>query len=104
MIGGNIKGLLQRANVSVNEIGESIEEWVNVKTLTGWLDYTGGSSEYQKYNKKTEETTHIFICDYVKSVEGDRMIIDGKNYDVLLIDNPMNMNRQLEIYLKCVEG
>lgn len=36
--------------------------------------------------------------------ENARMLIDGKVYDVLLIDNPMNKNRHLEIYLRFVGG
>ena len=32
------------------------------------------------------------------------MIIDGYIYDVMLIDNPMNMNKHFEIYLKYVGG
>ena len=36
--------------------------------------------------------------------ENARMVIQGLVYDILLIDNPMNMNEHLEIYLRFVGG
>lgn len=36
--------------------------------------------------------------------ENGRMVINGEVYNILLIDNPMGMNRQLEIYLKYLGG
>ena len=106
MIGGNATAELQTKTVIVNAIGEQEESWSTVKTLRGYLDLISGDSKYETYNAKIQESTHIFICDYTPlgvSVNA-RLIVDGKNYDVILIDNPMNLNRQLEIYLKMVGG
>lgn len=36
--------------------------------------------------------------------ENGRMVIEGNVYDILLIDDPMNMHQHLEIYLKYVGG
>ncbi len=36
--------------------------------------------------------------------ENARIIIDGYVYDIMLIDDPMNMHQQLEIYLKYIGG
>lgn len=36
--------------------------------------------------------------------ENARILIDGFVYDIMLIDDPMNMHQQLEIYLKFVGG
>jgi len=36
--------------------------------------------------------------------ENGRMVIEGNIYDILLIDDPMNMHQHLEIYLKYVGG
>lgn len=33
-----------------------------------------------------------------------RMVIQGLVYEILLIDNPMNMNEHLEIYLRFIGG
>lgn len=106
MIGGNVTAEFQTKTVTVNAIGEQEESWSTVKTIRGFLDLISGDSKYETYNAKIQESTHVFICDYTPlgvSVNA-RLIVDGKNYDVMLIDNPMNINRQLEIYLKMVGG
>ena len=36
--------------------------------------------------------------------ENARLVVNGTAYEILLIDNPMGMNRQLEIYLRYVGG
>lgn len=106
MIGGNVKAELQRKSVVRNEIGELVECWSTVGTMVGYLDLASGESRYQTYDAKIQESTHVFVCDYVPIDVGiqSRMIIDGVSYDVSLIDNPMNLNRQLEFYLKMVGG
>ena len=109
MIGGNTQGILQINTVTTNEIGEAVKEWVDVQEITGWLDYQAGDSKYTTYNAKMQESTHIFVADYVKldasiSAENSRMVVDGERYDVMLIDDPMGLHKQLEIYLKFTGG
>lgn len=119
MIGGNITVSLQvKAGTTKNTIGERVPQWVDVVELTGWLDYQSGDARYTTYDAKIQESTHFFICDYVPipdtlEVEGKtvrvkaenaRMVANSQNYDVLLIDNPMGLNKQLEIYLKYTGG
>ena len=68
-------------------------------------------SSYTTYSAKIQESTHIFIADFVPldsriTAENSRVIINSKRYDVTLIDNPMEMGSgsQLEIYLKYTGG
>ena len=112
MIGGNVTAVIQRyGDQYKNIIGEYTQEW-SVKDqiiLKGWLDLSSGESRYGTYNAKIQESTHIFICDYTPSIalftaERSRMQINGRMYDVLLIDNPMEMNQHYEIYLKYTGG
>lgn len=108
-IGGNITATIQISTVTKNAIGEQVKAWENAQTLRGWLDLANGESSYSTYHAKIQESTHYFIGDYVAldsriTAENSRMIIKGKRYDVLLIDNPMEMNAQLEIYLKYTGG
>lgn len=111
MIGGNIKGLLQKkGDRQKNAIGELTHEWKDTVTLTGWLDLSGGDSKYANYSAKMQESTHVFISDFVDLTElridseNSRMVIKDRVYEILLIDNPMEMDLQLEIYLKYVGG
>lgn len=110
-IGGNKQMQLQVRSITKNDIGEHIENWDNVQQITGWLDLAGGDSKYTTYNAKIQESTHVFVADYVALAEGitaetARAVIDGKRYDIMLIDNPMEMRggSQLEIYLKFTGG
>lgn len=109
MIGGNITGTFQTSTTTKNEIGESVKSWADVQSITGWLDLQSGDSRYTTYNAKLQESTHVFVTDYVAldasiTAENSRMIIAGKVYDVLFIDDPMELHKQLEISLKFTGG
>jgi head-tail adaptor len=110
-IGGNIKAIIQTLTVTKNEIGEAVKTWNDAQTIKGWLDLQSGESKYTSFNAKIQESTHVFIADYVPlaygiQAENSRMTINGKRYDILLIDNPMEMGSgsQLEFYLKFTGG
>ena len=110
-IGGNITALIQVYTSTKNSIGETVQTWADAQTIKGWLDLQSGDSKYTTFNSKMQESTHIFIADYVAldpmiTAETARMVINGKRYDVLLIDNPMEMGSgsQLEFYLKFTGG
>ena len=106
MIGGNITAVLQTKTTAKNAFGEKVETWNDVQLLKGFLDFTGGDGSYKSnFKGSVEETSHIFICDYDKvasdvSPTQSRLIVNGKVYDVLMIDDPMNLHQHLEIMLK----
>lgn len=108
-IGGNTQAILQTRTVTKNAIGEQVPTWEDVQTIKGWLDLQSGDSRYNAFYAKIQESTHFFIADYVPldsriTAENSRAVIGGKHYDIMLIDNPMEMNQQLEIYLKYTGG
>ena len=137
MIGGNTIALLQvKEPAEKNSIAERPVSWADVASLKGFLDYMVGDSENENYKTKIQESTHVFMCDFMSlknlserwvwnpfsflfgvisqdaatpatvsiTSENARMVINGKVYDILLIDNPMNRNQHLEIYLKFIGG
>ena len=105
-IGGNITGIVQTKTVSgKNAMGEAVLTWTDAFSQTGWLGMSGGGYQRRTYSAKVEESTHMFLCDYHEGIyalaDTDvRMVIKGKVYDVILIDNPDEMNEQLEISLR----
>ena len=110
-IGGNIKATIQVCTTIKNDIGEHVQTWTDAQTIKGWLDLSSGEARYTTYNAKIQESTHIFIADYVSldsriTAETSRMVINRKVYDILLIDNPMELGTgsQLEFYLKFTGG
>lgn len=118
MIEGNTTAVLQVSITTKNEIGESVKAWHDVWSQNGWIDLSSGDSKHTTYNSKIQESTHVFICDYkaisgtftfggktVKvSAESTRMVANSQAYDVMLIDDPMELHQQLEIYLKFTGG
>ena len=106
MIGGNVTAVLQTKTSSKNAFGEKVEAWTDLQLLKGFLDFTGGDGSYKSnFNGAVEETTHIFICDYDNVTSQAtptqcRLVCDNKIYDVLMIDDPMNLHQHLEIMLK----
>lgn len=112
-IGGNKQLEIQvKTEKEQNTIGEDTIDWVTAKTLTGWLDLLEGSVSYKTFNTKIQESSHVYVCDYEPLLhngeritpESSRAVVDSMYYDVKLIDNPMGMNHQLEIYLNYVGG
>ena len=106
MIGGNVTAVLQTKTSSKNAFGEIVNEWTDLQLLKGFLDFTGGDGSYKSnFKGSVEETTHIFICDYDKiaseaTATHSRLIVNDKTYDVLMIDDPMNLHQHLEMMLK----
>lgn len=108
-IGGNKHMQIQVKTATKNDIGEQVPKWETIQQVTGWLDLQTGDSKYSTFNAKMQESTHVFVADFVQLAEGikpenSRAVIDGKRYDIMLIDNPMEMDLQLEIYLKYTGG
>ena len=107
MIGGNINGTIQTKSVAKNSIGENVASWSDAYSIKGWLGYQGGEQMRSSYSAKIEESTHVFLCDFHEGVyalanSDVRMIIKGVVYEVKYIDNPDEMDKQLEIHLRRV--
>lgn len=108
-IGGNTTATIQINDTTKNAIGEHVKTWQDAQTLRGWLDLSSGDSRYSTYNAKIQESSHVFVCDYVPldsriEAETARLVHEGKAYDITLIDDPMGKHLQWEIYLKYTGG
>lgn len=109
MIGGNISATVQiKKNTGKNNIGGITTEWHDFISLTGFLDLLNGDSKYSVYSSKVQESSHIFICDYADlsgiTSENSRIICNEKVYEILLIDDPMELHEHIEFYLKYIGG
>lgn len=111
MIGGNTTAWIECSVGVKNDIGESRQVWEPVGKLTGWLDLMGSGNGpiYTTYSAAIAESTHLFLADYDATIAAAkhktcRAMVNGQYYAVQLIDDPMDMHRQLEIYLKHTGG
>lgn len=111
MIGGNINLDLKvkTGEYTLNDIGERIPKTITYATLFGFLDMSTVDTKHSTYHTKLEESDYIFICDYVElpKINGKlpntsqlTATCNNKEFDVILIDNPMELNKQYEIYLR----
>lgn len=109
-IGGNITATIQtKTDGERNAIGERENTWADAFAIRGWLGLQSGEQKRTSFSAKIEESTHVFLCDYHSGVyaladQDLRATIKGNMYDVLMIDNPDEMDEQLEIYLRKVGG
>ena len=104
IIGGNTFLTIKQKTVGeFNAYGERVNAYETVAELEGWIDMESGTSEYSKYSK-IPDTTHVFVSDYVNLSVSDltelRAVHGLDQFDVLYIDNPIGMNRHLEIFLR----
>ena len=114
-IGGNLTATIQVFASTKNAIGENVKTWADAQKIKGWLDLQSGEAGYSTYNAKIQESTHVFISDYVKldpriKAETSRLLLGSGEaalvYDIVFIDNPMELQSgsQLEIYLRFTGG
>ena len=111
MIGGDTELIIKVIDTqkeNFDENGKRIAEYIDTASLFGWIDLSTGDSKYD-YKAKIEDSTHIFICDYIEGItdidiEKAKAVVKGVEYDIKYIDDPMELHEQLEIYLKKVGG
>ena len=88
---------------SYTEVGDGLggyeETWTTDITISGVLDLRRGDST-EVANKRTVNSTHILLTDIHPINEKQRIVYDGKVYYVDFVDNPVNVDSHLEIYLR----
>ena len=105
MIGGNIDLVLRQKNTTKNDIGENVLSWVDYKTIHGFLDFMTEATGRTNYNSKIVDSDHVFVCDYVKIDKPLRELkayCNNQEFDITYIDDPMNLHKHLEIFLKYI--
>lgn len=108
MVGGNLTATVQIKTLTENDIGEYVAEWVtHIDGISGWLDGVSGSSTRQSHKTKSEDSSHVFICDFDSrlrdlDITQCRFICRDKIYEIKYVDDPMEIHDHLEISLKLV--
>ena len=80
-------------------LGGWTETWTTDTTISGVLDLRRGDTT-EVANKQTVNSTHILLTDIHAINEKQRIVYDGKAYYVDYVDNPVNIDSHLEIYLR----
>ena len=108
-VGGNIvaKVLLTKGDKNDKGVYTTVEPQ-QIMELSGWIDYQSGEVGHLAYQSAMQDSTHVFISDYIAeyaelSEIGLSLEIGGKSYEVKLIDDPMSLHEHIETYLRLVE-
>lgn len=90
---------IQRFTSVSNGMGGYIEDWVNHMDYDGVIDQLSGNEKVVA-NQLSPTSTHVLIGSVVDITEKDRVVFEGKVYDVKNVDDPMNLHRHLECLLE----
>jgi SPP1 family predicted phage head-tail adaptor len=91
--------IIQRSTSVPNGIGGNSETWSNYLEYSGVLDQLTGN-ERLSAEKISPLSSHILIGPIADIKEADRVVFNDRIYHIVNIDNPMNLNRHLEILLE----
>jgi SPP1 family predicted phage head-tail adaptor len=91
--------MIERATSTDNGFGGTTTEWVTINEVDGVVDMLSGN-EVMAADALNRSSSHILIVFGMFDIKrGDRVIANSNQYRVTYVDNPMNLNRQLEISL-----
>lgn len=125
--------VIQRKTTVDDGGGYKVPKWVTILAAKGRLDALSGSEKYIADRKEfesshvlyclpftlmmnTEEQTYFFGSPFQPAQYGlakflpadinekDRLLCRGGIYNIRFIDNPMGLNRHLEIYVDYLES
>lgn len=93
-------GTVQRYTDIDDGMGGTTKGYADHLLVDGYLDQLS-ANEVLASEKLGIVSSHVFITfEIVDITRTDRMIIDNLIYHIKNVDNPMNMDRQLEITLE----
>ena len=94
--------VVKRRVTEKNAFNFEIVSWKKVSTVKGgYIDAINGEMIKQG-ERRVETSTHLLVCDYANIQINDRIVVNGKSYQVNFVYNPMEANRHLEVELELV--
>lgn len=125
-------GEIHRKTIEPDGMGSGKINWLAIMTTVGALDQASGG-EVNRASKLMYETSHTWFCpvpnllivepedqatyfgtpfapspygvgNTAKILNGDRLVVDGVNYEITNVDDPMGMGHHLEISVKRLES
>lgn len=88
-----------------NEGGVIVETWTTYETVRGRLRPLSGD-ERTIGQRDTSESTHRWYCRRLDEdiTTADRLVVDGRIYNIVFVADPMSMGRHLQIDVRLVES
>lgn len=92
---------IKRKTTADNGIGGKSETWNDHLTILGKIRPLNGNERFSA-DKVTLYATHRLYCTLADITELDRVVYNNQTYEIKYINNPMNMNRFLQVDLELV--
>ncbi len=92
---------IKRKTLTDDGGGAKAENWATLKTIKGLIVQNSGN-ERRVNEKKTETSSHTLICTKTDIKAVDRIEYNGSVYEVLPVDNPLEMNHHMEVDLQLI--
>jgi SPP1 family predicted phage head-tail adaptor len=102
MVGPKVKIIHQRCVLTSDGAGGFSESWTDIGTLRGSLMLPKGS-ERTDHDRMEVSSTHTFYCDYKVGAtvqSKDRLMYNGRIFEVMYSENPAELSWFLQIRLK----
>ena len=97
----NLTCTLQRATLSTNSMGETVESYAPVAVFAGSIRPQTGK-EVRADARKVQISTHRLYCDPMEIKPTDRIVCNGHTYGVIFAHDVMNMGRMMQVDLEVI--
>ncbi len=97
MIGKDV--VIERKTVIEGDCSGDTVIWTTLATVTGAIKTLNGN-EIKIAEKLGVDAQYKLYCEKIAITELDRVKFEGKHYKITFIENPMSMDRFLQVYLK----
>jgi SPP1 family predicted phage head-tail adaptor len=90
----------KRYTETSNGMGGISQEWNDYLEFDGVIDFMSGNEQKQAEQINVVANHILLVFDIIDIQTIDRVYDGDKRYDVKFVDNPMNMDRHLEVLLE----
>ncbi|MGT2768793.1 phage head-tail adapter protein [Streptococcus ictaluri] len=94
--------ILKYTQTGTNDVGQPIYCHEKSIVFTGWLDMLSGDERDPKAIPTSSSHVIITPDTTISITNADRIMGNGTIYEITFVDNPVNIDHHLEIYLKVV--
>ena len=88
---------------TADSYNQKVITWASGTTFVGIINPLNGNEVYASQKRNIISTHALFCPPSVPLTINNRISVDGKQYEVTFVSNPMTMSMFLKIYLRLLE-
>jgi len=97
---------VQKKTTQLKTGGRRSETWAKHMDVDGYLDFISGGKD-KIASRYADRATHVFIAFQTVALDPKteyRAVINNSIYNILYVDDPLNMGHHTEMYLENTGG